>query len=240
MKLKNTSIFSKKIVFLNFLATVLVVFFHSGPNLRYGMPLDMNSPFIYLVFVLCQAGVPMFFFLSAVLFYKTCSSYDDIIVKFGRRLKTLLVPYILWNTLFVAIFYVLVHVDVFHQVMNMGQALDSFRDIFIGIIDSRFTPLWFVKVLMFYTLLAPVIYFLLKRKYIFWLAFVAITIKALLCNPQDYDSFWMWLPIYLTGGYFGMYGCEIEKSNMKIAALVTIFVAAYLLVAYDMEFLLIY
>lgn len=222
MSLDRKTYFSKKIVLFNIVATMLIVILHSVPNLRFGVAVDINHPFIYVMNILCQAGVPTFFFVSSLLFYRTCSSYKDILVKLGRRVHTLLIPYLLWNTIFVAIYYVLTNVG--NLPMNMGTALNSFRDIFIGIIDARFTPLWFIKILMFYSLIAPVLLFILQKRYLFLLVFIGVTIKALLCHTLQYDNFWMWLPIYMMGGYVGFYKVEL-RGNKTLTALFALILA---------------
>lgn len=219
--------FNKKIVFLNIILTGLIVLLHAAPLKRFGLEVDMSYPFIYLTTLLCQAAVPLFFFVSAVLFYRTCSSYEDIWAKLKRRVFTLLVPYLLWNAIFVAIYFAITHIPVLHNMMNMGDAFTSFKDIIIGIVDSRFTPLWFIKELMFYTLLAPVLFYLLKYRYIYIPVLLVTVVRGAFCEVDAYDNFWMWLPIYICGAYIGHYQIEIKRRTALTISSISVFAAFF-------------
>ena len=187
----------------------------------------MSYPFIYLTTLLCQVAVPLFFFVSAVLFYKTCSSYQDVLAKQKRRIFTLLVPYLLWNTIFVAIYFTITHIPALHSVMNMGEAFKSFKDVIIGIVDSRFTPLWFVKELLFYTLLAPVLFYLLKHRFMFIPFLIVSMVRGAFCEVDTYDNFWMWLPVYLCGAYIGYYQIEIKKRTVLTVSSIMLFAVLF-------------
>lgn len=207
------SYFSKKIVLLNVLATLLVVTLHALPSERFGLSIDSSGILIYLLRAVCQAGVPIFFFISALLFYRGCNDINDLPSKLIRRFRTLIIPYLLWNTIFVAIYYIITNIAVINTHMNMGHAFSGIRDILIGIIDSRFTPLWFIKILIFYTLSAPVVYFILRKKLIFFCVFVLSVSYSVSLDSNVYDSFFLWLPIYLAGAFFGYH--KIDPINVS-------------------------
>ena len=226
----SSNYFRKKIILLNFVATMLIVALHALPPVRFGMEVSWDMPLFYILMVVCQMGVPMFFFISGLLFFNTCDSIGNVSEKLQRRVKTLLVPYLLWNTIFVAIFYILTNVDFTSNLMNMGKPFTSPERIFIAIVDSRFTPLWFVKMLMFYTILTPIIYLVLQHKLLFCAITIAAIMNALPMQWTDYDSFWMWLPIYLLGCGMGYY-----KFSFRRTAPLIVVVAVGLVVALTMS-----
>lgn len=219
MSVIYTTYLSKKVALLNVVATVLIVVLHALPPLRYGYPLDRTMPLYYLLSIVCQFGVPMFFFLSGYLFYSRCDSFVCVREKLIRRIKTLLVPYLLWNALFVFLFFIMTRVDAVNGVMNMGKVINSARDVVVGVFDARFTPLWFVKILIYYTLLAPILFFCLNRKMLFAVLLFGSMVIAMLCSCEKYDNILLWLPVYLSGCSVGFYKPEIPKRPLLVATL---------------------
>lgn len=216
---------------LNFIATLLIVVLHALPPLRFGYPLDKSMPFYYTLMILCQLGVPMFFFLSGFLFYKHCVSFAIIKEKIYRRVRTLLFPYLMWNLLFVLIFFVLSRIDIISDVMNMGRVINTPREFVVGVLDSRFTPLWFIKILMFYTVLSPVIFICLRKRCVFVTLLLISIFLSFFCNYKEYDNFFLWLPIYLIGCGIGFYKITIYK-NTKIVAFAIGILSSLIILAY--------
>ena len=48
--------------------------------------------------------------------------------------------------------------------MNMKGVLNSPKEILVGIIFSEYTPLWFVKNLILYSLISPILLFIISKK----------------------------------------------------------------------------
>lgn len=216
MSVIYTTYLSKKVALLNVVATVLIVVLHALPPLRYGYPLDRTMPLYFLLSIVCQFGVPMFFFLSGYLFYSRCESFSCLREKLIRRIKTLLVPYLLWNSLFVFLLFIMTRVDAVNGVMNMGKVINSARDVVVGIFDARFTPLWFMKILIYYTLLAPILFFCLNRKMLFAVLLLGSLAIAMFCSCDKYDNFLLWLPVYLSGCAVGFYKLEFPKCQLLV------------------------
>ena len=104
---------SYKILFFNFILSVLIVLLHSNCKVTLGWNNDGTnlSNFIELLttYICCigHIAVPMFYIISAYLFYHNISTLKDTLSKIKKRIKTLLIPYLLWNTFFVFIFLVI-------------------------------------------------------------------------------------------------------------------------------------
>lgn len=215
MEVNKTSYFSKKITFLNVSLTFIIVVLHAKTPERWGLPLDMNNPFIYLVNIFTQIGVPMFFFVSGLLFYKNCS-FKDIERKLNSRIYSLLIPYIIWNVLFVAIFFILTHVPFIHSKMNAGSVLNNPKEIIYSILNARYTVLWFVKDLMIFCISSAGIYIALRNKIVSITILIASIINALLGN-YGYESVFMWFPMYFSGAIIGKLYSENLNLYHKIA-----------------------
>lgn len=200
----RNSYFSRKVTLLNAVATVLIVVLHSESPLRFGMPLDgEHYPLIWAVYVMTLMAVPLFFFTSALLFYRQCE-WKDIPTKLKKRFFSLVVPFVLWNVLFVALYFVLSRIPWTASRMNLPTSLDTPRDWLLAIWHTRFTPLWFVKYLIIYCLLSPAILLLLKNRWVALTALIALTAYGFLSRCEDYTLVY-WLPAYFAGAMAGRY-----------------------------------
>lgn len=249
---KTSSYFSKKITFLNVFLTFVIVILHAKTPERWGMPLDMNNPFIYMVHIFTQIGVPMFFFISGLLFYRNCR-FGDIERKLKSRVHSLLIPYIVWNILFVGVFFTLTHIPFIHNKMNMGDVLNDPLEIIYAILNARYTVLWFVKDLMIFCCLSAGIYLTLKNKIVAFSVLILLVINTLFGN-YGYENIFTWFPMYFSGAiigkfYLGLSGIYegisgIMKNRFyKISAfllLIIIFIFLYSLSVKNEDFLFYY
>lgn len=196
--------FSKKVTFFNVALTLLIVLLHAKTPERWGLELTMDYPLIYLVSTLCQISIPLFFFISGLLFYRNCS-FSCLRQKLRSRARSLLVPYLLWNIIYVSIYFVLTHISFTHGVMNMGEALNSPREILVAVINSRFSVLWFIKDLLVFTVLSPLILVVLRNA---WFSALCLCVLIVLSLTIDtgYESLLKWAPIYFQGAMLGHWG----------------------------------
>lgn len=189
--------FSKKITFLNVLLTFTIVLLHAKTPERWGLPLDMAHPFIYWMTALTQVGVPTFFFISGLLFYRQCR-FADIERKLLSRGRSLVAPYLVWNVFFVGIFFVMLRMPVIHEKMRMGEALLSFDEVLYAILNARYTVLWFVKDLIIFCTLSALVFLLLKNKKIAF-ATLAFSTVMVITGDYGYEHPFTWFPVYFMG-----------------------------------------
>jgi len=117
-----------------------------------------------------RIGVPLFYLISGYLFFQ---HYENNLKcykgKIGKRIKSLLIPYLLWN-LIAYLFYAFVTND-----MQPSQFIESFWVVTgKGGHSPADGPLWFVRTLMMLSVASPAIYILNKYKYLSWLSPVVL------------------------------------------------------------------
>ena len=95
--------FRNKVCFAAFLFSLMVVMIHSyNADMFLTLPassLRDRAVWILehvLADVLGPVAVPGFFMISAYQFYRNCS-FRDVAPKMERRIRTVLIPYLLWN-----------------------------------------------------------------------------------------------------------------------------------------------
>ena len=97
--------------------------------------------------------------ISGYLFFRTyCPSKAKM--KIVSRMRTLLIPYLIWNTLYALFIIGLTRLGLIHNSTIDGDI----GGILLQLINAEFSPLWFVKYLMVFSLIAPFFYYLLRRK----------------------------------------------------------------------------
>lgn len=194
--------FHNKVVILNVALTFVIVCLHSIPLNRIGINNDDNYAFVHAVSVFAQIGVPMFFFISALLFYKSISAMSKIKDKLKKRITSLVIPYILWNILFVAIYWAMTHIPFIASMMNMPPVPSDLNGILLSILNSKYTVLWFVKDLILFSFMSPVFYMLLKSRLVTILTICGL-VYLNMSYSMAYESIWHWLPVYLLGAFVG-------------------------------------
>ena len=105
----NYAVFSKIIDFFIFFFTVLVGLLDADTTLQMTSAMEMSlytnvSSCISLC--LGEIGVPLFFTISGYLFFLNYSKYDYY-RKIKTRTKSLLVPYLIWNTFFICVYFII-------------------------------------------------------------------------------------------------------------------------------------
>lgn len=138
--------------------------------------------------VLTQIAVPMFFFISGYLFFKGLESWNlnSFGSKLRRRLKSLLIPYLIWNTIQALVIigvmilaYLLMgksisrisewfcNIGYFYGVYWSDQTTVVLKENMLGLPFYKsfplLMPMWFIRDLMVTVLLAPILWLLLKK-----------------------------------------------------------------------------
>lgn len=182
---------SRVVSFLRFPLIVAVIFIHC--NLLVKNPeLETMPVFYFLVYVtmkLVCIAVPLFFFISGLLFFKE-GSFDLSLFqkKLKRRFQTVLIPYLLWNIIYFVILGImqLIKPDtllILHKHIadfRWQDFLWIFWDIsqITGLADDQRACLvgafWFLQCLFVLFLASPIIYYLIKYLRHFILAILGI------------------------------------------------------------------
>lgn len=181
---------SKTIRFLRFPLAVGVVLAHShyseltihGADLMEGGHFPVYTIISYLFSdILARIPVPLFFILSGFLFFYKVPSFNGQVYweKIKKRARTLLVPYLFWNLVVIALLFL--SQTLFPGLMSgnkklvcdytLSDWLWSFwnRDMVNPLTHNSGYPrpacyqLWFVRDLMVAVLFSPLIYLLVKR-----------------------------------------------------------------------------
>lgn len=200
---------------------ILVTFAHSYGGVAEGYSILGSGWDTYEVLkivvsqTLVKVAMPAFFMISGYLFFANVKTFNKVIYwqKIRRRIKTLLIPYVIWN-------------------LMMAIKLKTFSlRIFV---DPANMPLWFLRDLIIVSLLTPIIYLGVK-KINYWI-FVLLSpiyltgIYAIQPGLNPYAIYFFTFGAYLS----------IQKINLieaclkmeKVAYLLTVLLALAMILAY--------
>lgn len=109
------------------------------------------------------ACVPAFFMISGYLFFRNYS-WNKVWHKYKSRVKSLLIPYLLWCTLYFLFYFLITRIPVIATHMNMEKVPFSFLYYLQCLWDSAYTVLWFIKSLILVIIGTPFYYAVMKKR----------------------------------------------------------------------------
>lgn len=205
---------SEKLKVLSFIAISMVIYIH----MFYAEGIDMRHLAAVQNFIgngLCRIAVPLFFTISGYLFFlKINDGITTIFHKMRKRVKTLLIPYILANS-FTFVFYAILNlialkIPAIDRVVNF-KVFDTIGSNIAEILEFIYVSppiafqLWFVRDLMLIVLFSPLIYiclrYLINNKYgniIFFISEIILFITGI------YNGYLATLAWFSLGGYIAM------------------------------------
>lgn len=211
--------FSNKIANINFYLTLIVVLIHSCCAL-YMTSKPGNMEILFrLVELITSIAVPTFFAMSSYLFFK---NYDlkKTKKKLITRFKSLVIPYLLWSTIFLIFVVCLDKINILGSTDNIIGKIDySAMSIVKYILNASFDgPLWYVKSLIFLIILSPVFYYLIVKLKKVNLIILPIFLVINILFNIEYSTFPYWIFIYYLVAYLVVtFRGDISQLLNKIA-----------------------
>lgn len=206
---------SEKISITTFLATVLVVYRHAF-NLHLYYPnggpwmkiTDWNIAFQRTANALTAVAIPAFFLISGFLFFEKASSFQAIGLKLYKRLRTLVLPYLLWNIGSLIFWLVAASIPILHsEVMNTFKFQYN-CSWFLSKITTKpiLGHFWYIRTLFLFCCFTPLLFLIYKSR-IFTIALLIYL-------------FYRWWPIDTSllsgeGAFFFVLGGAINQQNWR-------------------------
>lgn len=203
---------SNKIKYLNFLFTLAIVFYHFKMiypfNINYLNKFDnyITNLFLDVVDKFGYISMVFFFILSGFLYYFNINKPLDDLKKMKKRIKTLLVPYLLW--FLIILFYLIITNNI-----KINFFMDFINKIFFNPIDG---PMWYCLALLLLMIPSPLIIKLKNKKMLSTICLLCMLVWLYLrsfgiIKPLFEFSEWWWygnmisyLQSYIIGVYLGL------------------------------------
>lgn len=161
------SVFSKKVTWFSFVYSILVIWVHSyNAQLYLGETRcgALVGAWEYAVIDwVAQIAVPGFFMLSGYLFYRNFDM-SKLRQKWENRIRSVLIPYILWNFLYYMGYVIGSRIPWMDEVVGKGVIPFQLETMTDAIINHTYNYVfWYLYQLIFLILLAPILYFILTN-----------------------------------------------------------------------------
>lgn len=205
----------EKITNLSFIMSIFVIYIHATNLDYFGWNNEKNLAWLVERLVGVGIGdccVPTFFMISGYLFFRNIErneSYETlkykITNKWKKRVRTLIVPYLIWNTLG-CVFYMFVSRLPWISSMMRSEPIDvTVENILRGIfLHEAYFPLWYIASLIICVLLTPIIWFLMKNIYVGIICLSCVAVCGILHIdfPELETRF---LFIFMIGAFFAIH-----------------------------------
>ena len=209
----NLTYFWKKKTLISFSIAIFVIVIHNSATWQYTGSSDIFSNttlFIrnFFAYGLGAIAVPLFFFLSGLALFRNfkLSSYPT---KMRSRIKTILIPYLLWNTIGLLFCLLYTYTPLSNYITSREVFEPSFQNIFEGIFLYRYNiHFWFLYDLIIYMILSPVFYFLVSKKSL------GIIFGLLLIILPIFTESFLHLNLYFTAFFY--FGCFVGKHYLHL------------------------
>lgn len=170
-----------------FIFTLLVIFAHSlnaelflGQEAAGTLTGHVES---FLSAYVCQIAVPGFFMISSMLFFR---NYDIGMTaeKLSRRVRTLLIPYFLWNALYYLGYVIATRLPGLQNLVGMEPVPVNAGTILQAVLLYRYNYVfWFLFQLILLSVLSPLFWLILQNTAIFCAAEAALLL--IIANRWD-------------------------------------------------------
>ncbi|MDR1653442.1 MAG: acyltransferase [Prevotellaceae bacterium] len=201
---------SDKIKILSTVSIILVLYIHSGFHADEiaGMTLNDNVQ-KFISGMIGRCAVPLFFVISGWLFFlKVPDGVRSVFAKIKKRVRTLLVPYIIASAFFVLFFLILGLIPGVERFMNGNLDALFAKKWTVMLYEILWRTesgspvafqLWFLRDLMILVAISPLLYYALK--YLKWSWLLVVFVLNFIVSKEFFPVYallWFSLGAYLT------------------------------------------
>lgn len=238
MIIPNENIFWKKKEIVSFILSILVFFIHISSFAQYGnngtliSTINEKATFFFKESITCFA-VPMFYILSGISFFK---NYDNskYLNKIKSRVFSLIIPYLLWNTIWMIFDITCSYSFLSKYFVGRDKFVVTLTNVLKGIfLYGCNLPFWFVFYLIIFSLAAPLIYTVIRNKYMGIASLSILTVLAIV-GPGLFPSTFSFptsIVYYFIGAIIGKhyFNSTLKKSSKIVQCLSMVFLSTYII-----------
>lgn len=223
MNKEEMNVFWKKKNFCYFVLSLMVIAMHTLGTDFYSDKIHVNSVNKYIVdffkIYLNSGAVPLFFIISAILFFRNVDDLNSSLKKVFKHVKSLITPFLIWNLIGIIFNLIIFNIPIISKYIEVRSGIDlNLKTLFEGLILYKYNLLyWYVAQLMIFTALSPIIFITLKNKKVSYLTFIVILLLYFLHIDLPFvifrkDAFiYYYLGCIIGKYYFNLFNKQYDK-----------------------------
>ncbi|KAI4444769.1 hypothetical protein C824_000056 [Schaedlerella arabinosiphila] len=205
--------FSNNVIWYNFILCVLVILIHARNDSIFTLPVQIsgfpvfNELEAFLASDVAGAAVGGFYLGSGYLFFRNYS-WKRVFSKYKSRVKSLVIPYILWTLLYFFIHAGISRIPVLAAVFREAPIQITWKSMADAVLHYRYCAfLWFLQFLILYAAFSPAIYLLIRSRYFGAAAILVVFFTACtnIIKNEQAAAVTNWMTLYMLGGYIGIH-----------------------------------
>lgn len=146
--------------------------------------------------------VGVYFLITGYLFFLNYTQ-EIYVNKLSTRFKSLVIPYVIWNTMGCILWYIVIELSG-KQYVSDNYRYGDFLKIVGNILTCEYSILWYVGVIIIYAIAAPFFYYLVRNKRIGIMAIGLFFILGISFH-HPFSSPLLWMSIYTLGALLGVH-----------------------------------
>lgn len=212
----NSDYFTCKKYKTTFILSILVFIIHMPTLPNYNLDGNFGGAVLFVSQILdmiAKVAVPLFLIISGALFYRNYEP-DMTLKKYKSRFKSLVIPYLSWNIIWVVFNLLCSYTPISKFFINREVFSLSVGNILGGIFFHRaYGPFWFIFDLIVFTLFCPLLYWVVKNKKIGTAVLAVLVILNMFGYGLPKVIFYRHdaLTYYLAGALIGRHGFDLFK-----------------------------
>ena len=215
-----------KITIVSFLCSIIVIWIHTFNLAEYGISLSdtgIKGVVAAIEFYwshIVGFAVPTFFFISGFLFFRTFE-WSKLKQKYESRIRSILIPYFIWCNIYYFVYVLLAHLPFFRNYFYNPKYELTIHNWLMAMWPECFYTLWFLRNLILFIAVAPLLYILLKNYVKFPVGLISV-IVVLVNSCLGIVELPMGLDLYMLGCYTAINHKEIVFYRNKTLSYVGI------------------
>lgn len=182
---------------------------------------------------LCSVANPLFFIISGFLLVGGVTTVLDLLKKLRKRVRTVIVPFILWNAIFV-LWYVILDITPWvsgyvnsTDIMEAWKSLPIWESIYNMLTEPAGFHLWFLRDLIVFMAISPLLWLISKRS---WIAAIVLSVVL---NHWMAWVFWFWLGLTIRVSEWNIE--KLSKGNWVFVLTGVIYISSAVLAGMDLD-----
>lgn len=219
---------SRKINILSFILFIGVMMIHTYNLEVYGIENSEGFIIVFETFMkkfLNGICVPYFFVISGFLFFRNFD-LGLLLYKYKSRCRSILLPYLVWNTLYYLFFAGITNVSFLLRAAGNIDTVEFSINSYINYIWNGYYTFWFLRILIWMIICTPILWLLLKRKKWYCPEILLILMIILDMHGKSVLSLNVY---YSLGAYLGMNYSKLLDENRDGTVLPVVFLIALII-----------